>query len=375
MIDLAVLGQDPRFPGGSRVQTEAFWHAAEALGHRPTLFWLSYHGLDARDAPATPLGGQATRQVLPGLDGLNQLAAARRFAPQLRAARSVWAVTTVASHGYAATRSGRRYGVWAGTSLADEWAARRHGLSAPRRAALAISARTLRRLERETLRGATRVYATSPASRNAVAEAGGLDPEDVGLLPIPVDPSRFSPAPEAVWREGLEHPTLAFVGRADDPRKNLPVLLEAFAAVRQHIPAARLVLVGPGAAAVAAPGVEATGEVTDVADVLRQATIFVLPSLQEGFGIVVAEALACGVPVVTTPSGGPEDLVRRSGGGRVLKGFDAEELAETVAELLADPGTLAAMRKAGREHVAREHAPLRFRALLAEALRKVDGND
>jgi len=342
------------------------------LGRHPTLYWLAYRGLDGRAAPLTPLAGEATRQLVPGLDGVNQLVAARRVAPKLRAARSVWAVTTVASHGYAAALSGRRYGVWCGTSLADEWAARRPGLPKSRRAALSVSARTLRRLERETLRRATCVYATSPASRAAMAEAGGLDLQHVGLLPIPVDASQFSPAAETTWREGLERPTLAFVGRADDPRKNLSLLLQAFAEVRRHAPAARLVLVGPGTAAFTAPGVEAAGEVSNVADVLRQATIFVLPSLQEGFGIVAAEALACGVPVVTTPCGGPEDLVRNSRGGRVLESFDAAELAATLIELIDDPATLVAMREAGRTYVEREHAPSRFRDLLAVALRAVD---
>ena len=77
-----------------------------------------------------------------------------------------------------------------------------------------------------------------------------------------------------------------------------------------------------------------------VAAHLRRATLFVLPSWQEGFGIAAAEALATGLPVVTTPSGGPEALVRDSGGGVVLEGFSAEELASTVRELLADPPRL-----------------------------------
>ena len=115
--------------------------------------------------------------------------------------------------------------------------------------------------------------------------------------------------------------------------------------------------------------VEATGPVPSVAGHLRRATLFVLPSWQEGFGIAAAEALATGLPVVTTPSGGPEALVRDSGGGVVLEGFSPEELASTVRELLADPPRLEEMRRRGREYVEREHSPERFRALLADALR------
>ena len=77
--------------------------------------------------------------------------------------------------------------------------------------------------------------------------------------------------------------------------------------------------------------------------------------------------MAAGLPVVTTPSGGPEALVRDSGGGVVLGGFSAEELATTVNALLADPERLAAMRTRAREHVAREHSPARLRELLADA--------
>jgi glycosyltransferase involved in cell wall biosynthesis len=96
--------------------------------------------------------------------------------------------------------------------------------------------------------------------------------------------------------------------------------------------------------------------------------MLVVPSHQEGFGIAAAEAMAAGLPVVTTPCGGPEALVRDSRAGVVLSGFSAEELAERVRALLADPVRLMYMRRKGREYVAREHSPERLRTLLSEAL-------
>jgi phosphatidylinositol alpha 1,6-mannosyltransferase len=113
--------------------------------------------------------------------------------------------------------------------------------------------------------------------------------------------------------------------------------------------------------------------VDSVAEHLREAQLFVLPSRHEGFGIAAAEALASGVPALTTPSGGPEELVRASGGGVVLEGFTAEELAEGAVELLGDAARLLAMRASGREYVAREHSSDRFRAMLAAAFVEVGG--
>jgi glycosyltransferase involved in cell wall biosynthesis len=343
IIDLAVIARDPLFGGGGCVQTEAFLSGARELGREPQLLFDPHPGL------------RGPRLTWRRVEALRELAWARRPLPS---ARALWIVSTHATDGGGAVRQKRQYDAWIGTTVRTELAGRATGLSRMRRTAAAVSVPLLRGLERDVLRHARRLYATSVASRDDVAEAAERD--DVHILPIPIDVRRFAPASD--WPPA--QPVIVFVGRGDDPRKNVGLLIEG----ARLLPDVRVVLAGTRPNGPLPPNVEALGTVADVAAVLRDATLFVLPSRQEGFGIAVAEALAAGVPVVTTPSGGSEELVRASSGGVVLSGFSAEELATTVGDLLADSGRLAAMRSAGRGYVEREHSPERFRSLLAQAL-------
>jgi glycosyltransferase involved in cell wall biosynthesis len=339
---------------------QAFLTGARSLGRTPELVYVPHPTF-------------AGRRLTPDrLEVLRQLRGARRLAPGLREPRSVWVTATLATHGLAAARSGRAYGCWIGSSLDDEWDARAFGLDRARRLVQNVNAPLLRRIERHVLTRARRVYATSPSSRAAVAAAGGLDERDILILPIPIDSEHLTPEAHATWRARLASPELVFIGRADDPRKNVGLLFSAFEQVRAELPEIRLVLVGRPPNSTLAPGVSAVGEITDVAEVLRGATIMVLPSLQEGFGIVAAEALACGVPVITTPCGGPEELIRASSGGVVLSGFTAAELAAEIVKLLRDPDALGRMRVGGRHYVERVHSPYAFRTLLDEAMRELD---
>jgi glycosyltransferase involved in cell wall biosynthesis len=353
--DLAVLGQDPRFGGGGSAMTEAFLDAARSLGRTPTLLYDPHPGLDN------------ARLTWRRFEALRQLAATRRLAHAAREGRSLWVVATLAQHGGAAVRSGRPYSCWVATTIASEWTGRAPGLASSRRAMAAASIPVLRSIERRVLHGAQALYATSAASCALVAAAAERPESEVNVLPVPIDTSCFYPADDSLWREALEGPVLTFVGRADDPRKNVGLLLDAFELIRKRLPSARLRLVGREPRGRVPNGVEIVGVVPDVAAELRRAAIFVLPSLQEGFGIVAAEALATGLPVVATPSGGPEELLTASGGGLVLSSFSADELAETIATLVADSGTASEMRASGPAYIREVHSPKRLNYLLAEA--------
>ena len=346
MTDIAVLGPDPGFGGGGAAQLDAFLAAATALGRETD---VHYGRMPSRGRP---------------VDAANQIALGWKVAPRLRDAHDVWVVATSASNGYAAALSGRPYAAWVGTGLEEEWAGRRPGLRASRRLAIRVNGPVLRKIERLVLAGARRVYATSPYSRASVARAGRLDVGEVGILPLPVDLERFFPALDDTWEATLDDPVLVFVGRANDPRKNVRLLLDAL----PLLPGVRALLVGEPLETPLPQQAQAAGVVPSIAPFLRRGTMLVVPSHQEGFGIAAAEAMAAGLPVVTTPCGGPEALVRDSRAGVVLSGFSAEELAERVRALLADPVRLMYMRRKGREYVAREHSPERLRTLLGEAL-------
>ena len=361
MSDLAVVGQDPGFRGGALAHMEAFLDAARALGREPELLYVPQ--------PAFRPGARTVS--LDRVEPLRLLRGSRTLAPRVADARSAWVVAPLATHGLAAALAARPYACWVGTSLASENAGRRTGLPLSRRLALHANAPALARIERRVLAGAAHVYATSPASRDDVARAGGLDPAAVGILPLPVDVDRFAPEDDAQWLARLDAPLVAFVGRGADPRKNLALALAALPLLRRRIPSVRLRVIGSDPPA-PQPGVEPLGEVASLAERLREASLLLLPSRQEGFAIVAVEALACGVPVLATPSGGPEALLRDSGGGRVVSGFDAAELAGAAADLLEAPATLAAMRQAGRAYVVREHSRERLRRLVAEALEELD---
>jgi glycosyltransferase involved in cell wall biosynthesis len=347
VIDLAVVTQDPMFGGGARAQAEAFVRAARELGREPELLYPRF---------------------VPLVDSAAQLVESRRLAPAVRQARSAWVVAAAAPYGNAALRSGRPYAAWIGTSLDDEWSARRPHLRRSRRLALALNAPLLRRLERRVLRGAVRLYATSPSARAGLAAAAGFEPTRIRIMPIPVDTALYRPGPDED-----RQPTVVFVGRADDPRKNVRLLLQAWPQVRSCLPNTNLRLIGRPPAGPLPAGVVAAGEVASVADELRRASLFVLPSLQEGFGIVVAEALASGVPAVVTPCGGPEELVRASGGGVVLADFAASTLADAVVVALSDRERLAEQGTSGRAYVEANHAPDRLRAELTAAFAELDG--
>jgi glycosyltransferase involved in cell wall biosynthesis len=146
------------------------------------------------------------------------------------------------------------------------------------------------------LHKSARVATVSEAAKRAIVEQFDVDAAKIVVTPNGIDEIFFRQGPAAndLGRYFL------FVGN-DKPHKNVGTLVEAFSKVRESDPALRLVVVGARFERFAnVEGVVTTGFVTleRLAELYRGATGLVMPSLEEGFGLPVAEAMACGTPVI-----------------------------------------------------------------------------
>jgi glycosyltransferase involved in cell wall biosynthesis len=169
-----------------------------------------------------------------------------------------------------------------------------------------------------------------------------------------IEAARFAPSPTAADRE----PTVLFLANLQ-ARKGIFTLLDAFELVLAAVPSARLVVGGDGpdgtrfrervAASPAAPRVELLGRLgrDAIAPTLAAADVYCLPSFGEPFGVSALEAMAAGLPLVTTRAGGLAHLAPPDGGIQVAP-RDARALADALVALLRDPARRAAMAATNR---------------------------
>jgi glycosyltransferase involved in cell wall biosynthesis len=161
----------------------------------------------------------------------------------------------------------------------------------------------------------------------------GFDPQRLLLCPYPVDLSLYQPAPEA--RPANRPLTILQTGGLS-LRKGTPYLLEAFRLIRKEVPDAVLRVqrnirndVVHVLRRNADLPLEWSGYLDFASHVRRFQTsdLLLFPSVEDGFAQVVAEALACGLPVITTPNTGASDLIRPGENGEVVPICDAKALA------------------------------------------------
>lgn len=227
----------------------------------------------------------------------------------------------------------------------------------------ALAAMDRATFERTMLAGSRRLIAVTPYVRDH-ALSGHAARTDV--IAPGVDHHRFQPYGTTEWRKRRD---ILFVGPLDRRYrwKGVDVLTKAFARVRAEVPDARLTLVGDGDrreeferhARREGNWLRVLGRLSDedLIDEYRRAAVTVLPSTTdaESFGMVLAEANACGCPVIGSAVGGIPNFVRHGDNGLLARPGDASDLAAKVLQMLRDPDEANAMGRRGRARVEREH--------------------
>ena len=228
--------------------------------------------------------------------------------------------------------------------------------------------------EAEVVAAAERLVANTTEEARKLIELYGATPWRVETVNPGVDLSVFRPAPAAAARRRLGLPAdavvLVFAGRIQ-PLKGPDVVLHAAAALRRLAPdlADRLVVVfvgGPSGSEVGAPGrmdglvasLGLSGSVRfeppcphpELADWYRAATLVLVPSHSESFGLVALEAQACGTPVVAAAVGGLRTAVRDGFSGVLVDGHDPVVWARVLAALVGSPARLEELSRGALAH-------------------------
>lgn len=233
--------------------------------------------------------------------------------------------------------------------------------------------RPARPVMRSVLRRSTRVTAVS---RWLAEEAQQVSGGDIPIVaPMPVATELFSPDP-SVSRDDA----LLFVGRLAK-QKGLDLLLRALGTLPDHL---SLDVIGDGEERTALEALASSLGITDrvrwhgakpageLAAFYRRAAALVVPSTDEGLGLVAVEAQLCETPVIAFASGGVVDVISNGVSGVLVQERSSEALARAITQLLASPDRGAAHARAGakqaRERFSPDHVAGRYANIYREAI-------
>ena len=221
------------------------------------------------------------------------------------------------------------------------------------------------RMQKQVIRQLAHKVTVSHAARADIESAFGLPSQSLHVIHNGIDLDRFKPASHEVeTKKDRPTPTIMTTASADSPLKGLDTLLRAFALVLHDEPLVRLTLIG----ALKPDGdtrkliehlkighaIDEKGRVTaeEMVSLYQSATLAVVPSVYEGFGFPAGEAMACGVPLVSTSGGALPEVVGDA--GITVPVQDPGAMAAAITALLKDSERRHALGQAGLARVTKE---------------------
>ena len=216
------------------------------------------------------------------------------------------------------------------------------------------------RMQTRVARGLHHITTVSESSRRDIAEAFGIEQDRISVVHNGIDSNVFHPV-EGIEREPEK---LISTASADQPLKGTTHLVKALSILQATYPNLTLTIIGKpkigGATETLINELKLDQSINfksglttqEICELYASASIAVVPSEYEGFGLPAGEAMACGVAVVSTDGGALPEVVGDA--AVVVKTKSAEALANGIATLIENPKRRDALAKAGRERILAE---------------------
>jgi N-acetyl-alpha-D-glucosaminyl L-malate synthase BshA len=186
----------------------------------------------------------------------------------------------------------------------------------------------------------------STATRNAVLEIKNV--KKLEIIPMGVDLDAFNPQVGSYINKTFNADDLMIltVGRISE-EKGIRYLIEAMPVILKEMPTVKLMIVGDGpdrdkleqmVKRLNLANITFAGMVSNknLSNFYKSADVFILPSIREGLGVVLLEAMACGTPVIGSNTGGVTDIIENGKNGLLIEPGDSKDIAEKIIKLLSN---------------------------------------
>ena len=216
---------------------------------------------------------------------------------------------------------------------------------------------------RWTARWNTKIFAVSDAVMERMVRIGRIVEESIQVLYNGIDVRAFDKNRNRMDKrlKTAMSPVIGTVGRLD-PRKGHRYLIEASVDIIRQYPEASILIIGSGkmesslkqvasSLGLSERNIRFLGVLKNTSEVLQSMDVFVLPSVEEGLGIAILEAMAAGVPVVATSVGGIPEIVTHGETGVLVAPKNPKMLADAVMDLLAHPDKADRLRQNAKSMV------------------------
>ncbi len=212
-------------------------------------------------------------------------------------------------------------------------------------------------MQKQVVRNLNHLLTVSNQSRKDIAEAFDTKESRISIVYNGIDTEAFAPMPEIKrlpWR-------LMATASADQPLKGLDYLLQSLASLTSRYPKLELLVIGspkPGGhteklirkLGIASKVIFANNlETKEITRYYAEATMAIIPSLYEGFGLPAGEAMSCGTPVISSDGGALPEIVGNA--GIIVPAGDSQALTESIARFIDHPKERTKMGKAGRQRI------------------------